>query len=637
MKKFFSLVLALVMALSLTTVAWGADALQSAIAAGETDIVLPAGNYNLPTTTGDVTISGTTDAVITINKPTANTITLKGVTVVGSGHYTGIQHSTKVVYEDCVINGLQFLYADTVVFKNCKLNANGAEHCVWTYGADNVSFTNCEFTYTDRAVNAYSDQGPQSNTVSFDNCTFIKNGTTTSAGAIEINSSIMTSVDLSVDEDTTANQGELWWVSGWDSNYGRDTTVKENGVEYAAAEVNGVKYITLGAAIQAADPGDTITLLDDIKLVDGQGGNPSALTVDKDVTIDLAGHDIASAAGSSAGIKATADLTIEDSVGGSSVSIPLAEDTANGGDITITGGSYTDDVSEYVADGYRLVSGTVASVPTNTTGVVGGYEGMFTFAGATRQAVTNLTKTPAVAPLDADEDGYYNRVGDRLGSIEYYTLNLGGAVAQNYYKVNTVDDADLIIYVGDSKTPYMYLANEPAGGFTYLTGAAAFNNFGKACGQFKWAAVDTTKTYYAYDGKVYMADPAGAVNLMIGTSFIQATDVTANGSWVAHVPVYTQDKTGAVTAVKCAHCPASAVIVANYAALPNTVKAAGTYFNVPGSASKMFYWVDGTVVVPSTDKVQSAETFDAGIAMYVGMSVMAAAGSAVVVLKKRED
>jgi len=41
------------------------------------------------------------------------------------------------------------------------------------------------------------------------------------------------------------------------------------------------------------------------------------------------------------------------------------------------------------------------------------------------------------------------------------------------------------------------------------------------------------------------------------------------------------------------------------------------------------------VVTPSTDKtVTSAETFDAGIAMYVGMSVMAAAGSAVVLKKK---
>ena len=36
----------------------------------------------------------------------------------------------------------------------------------------------------------------------------------------------------------------------------------------------------------------------------------------------------------------------------------------------------------------------------------------------------------------------------------------------------------------------------------------------------------------------------------------------------------------------------------------------------------------------ASDKVESAQTFDAGIAMYVGMSVMAAAGSAVVLKKK---
>ena len=42
-----------------------------------------------------------------------------------------------------------------------------------------------------------------------------------------------------------------------------------------------------------------------------------------------------------------------------------------------------------------------------------------------------------------------------------------------------------------------------------------------------------------------------------------------------------------------------------------------------------------TPVAPEAgDKVESAETFDAGIAMYVGMSVMAAAGSAVVLKKK---
>ena len=60
----------------------------------------------------------------------------------------------------------------------------------------------------------------------------------------------------------------------------------------------------------------------------------------------------------------------------------------------------------------------------------------------------------------------------------------------------------------------------------------------------------------------------------------------------------------------------------------------GVYTYIVQSASAGGY----APVAPSTPEkvVTSADTFDAGIALYVGMSVMAAAGSAVV-LKKRED
>ena len=54
---------------------------------------------------------------------------------------------------------------------------------------------------------------------------------------------------------------------------------------------------------------------------------------------------------------------------------------------------------------------------------------------------------------------------------------------------------------------------------------------------------------------------------------------------------------------------------------------AGKYFVVLETVAADAPAVEG-------DKVESAETFDAGIAMYVGMSVMAAAGSAVVLKKK---
>ena len=43
-----------------------------------------------------------------------------------------------------------------------------------------------------------------------------------------------------------------------------------------------------------------------------------------------------------------------------------------------------------------------------------------------------------------------------------------------------------------------------------------------------------------------------------------------------------------------------------------------------------------TYAVVALNKATSAKTFDAGIAMYVGMAVLAATGSAVVVGKKRK-
>ena len=96
-----------------------------------------------------------------------------------------------------------------------------------------------------------------------------------------------------------------------------------------------------------------------------------------------------------------------------------------------------------------------------------------------------------------------------------------------------------------------------------------------------------------------------------------------------------------VTKVYCAECDAEFAFVAGKVSDAIAKFGAGNYLpttlaDAAGTVYVSIAPVGGTVVTPSTDKVQSAETFDAGIAMYVGMSVMAAAGS-VVVLKKRED
>ena len=67
-------------------------------------------------------------------------------------------------------------------------------------------------------------------------------------------------------------------------------------------------------------------------------------------------------------------------------------------------------------------------------------------------------------------------------------------------------------------------------------------------------------------------------------------------------------------------------------AATNTQAAKAVYLAIDETSGAV---ADAPATAPEAgDKVESAETFDAGIAMYVGMSVMAAAGSAVVLKKK---
>ena len=179
-----------------------------------------------------LTISGDKDAVLDVSGiderdqfVTGATLVFDGVTLnFGTVNYMGFANA-KITYKNCDINGLQFLYGDRVTFENCNLNSNGAEHCVWTWGVKNVSFTDCNFTYSDRAVNCYGEN--LSTAASFTNCTFTKMAGKETTGAIETNSSALAGLDLTI-TNCSVNEGDLWWVSTWDSLGGANTTV--NGV-----------------------------------------------------------------------------------------------------------------------------------------------------------------------------------------------------------------------------------------------------------------------------------------------------------------------------------------------------------------------------------------------------------------------
>ena len=160
------------------------NAIQNNTSATATVKLTEAGTYTLPEMSGkDVTIVGTKDTVIDVSTGSTHhgaTIALEGVTVKGqtSGDFQGLQHTDKVVYKNCKITGKQTLYANDVEFVNCEFDS-GADYALWTYGAKNVTFTDCEFNSTNKgkSVLCYSVLKDQTFTRTFNRCTFIATGT----------------------------------------------------------------------------------------------------------------------------------------------------------------------------------------------------------------------------------------------------------------------------------------------------------------------------------------------------------------------------------------------------------------------------------------------------------------------------
>ena len=156
---------------------------------------------------------------------------------------------------------------------------------------------------------------------------------------------------------------------------------------------------------------------------------------------------------------------------------------------------------------------------------------------------------------------------------------------------------------------------------------------------------DDDDTYYAsYTSKglvkdVYVADAKnGTLNVLVGDKLVKANKLT----YGTDVVFFDHDWKGyevvnyTYVNVICDECGNVAPLYANATA------AGKKAVKVEDAAGDTLGWItfaDATNYGPAAptvdaDKVESAETFDAGIAMYVGMSVMAAAGSAVVLKKK---
>ena len=195
--------------------------LQDAITAasvGDEIVIVADGTYVLPGFSKNITITGAEgiEAIITVDKTAVSEATFNNVTFKYSetSSHNGIQHATKLTYNDCTIIGQPFLYAAEETFNNCTFTTTDANNYnVWTYAAGVVSFNDCTFNCAGRSVLVYND-GAIATDVTFKGCKFIASQPATGKAAIEVDTSYMPGGTDIVINNTTATGFATGSVSG---------------------------------------------------------------------------------------------------------------------------------------------------------------------------------------------------------------------------------------------------------------------------------------------------------------------------------------------------------------------------------------------------------------------------------------
>ena len=276
--------------------------------AGETIKVIVAGEYTLPNLPKNITIEGTVDGVV-FNHTTAGSVasipngaTFKNVTFnFGNVNYHGFQHAGTINMEGCTLNGKLFCYGD-MNFTDCSFNQSNSDYHMWAYSG-NLTYTGCTFTntVTGKFINVYNESGTTKYTVTTTNCTFVNQGSSNKA-ALNVKAtsgSNLLTYDVIINNCTTEGafpeasasnalvvlnsvvQVDDRTASGVDN-----ITVTQDGVliyPAAVAKIGDTNYVSLAAAVAAAQAGDVITMIADDNVSLTAAG--SEVTIDKPLTI----------------------------------------------------------------------------------------------------------------------------------------------------------------------------------------------------------------------------------------------------------------------------------------------------------------------------------------------------------------
>ena len=247
-------------------------------------------------------------------------------------------------------------------------------------------------------------------------------------------------------------------------------------------------------------------------------------------------------------------------------------------------------------------------------------------ASKTNKTIAYYTLNNAVAAFGTEgEDDYVAALPNE------FTDDDGNAIM---YVSSTSADADYVLKYSGKTSVVMYL--EEVEVVHYADGeAAAYTNIGTKCGQYKLdaAAGETKDTKFytatnAVTGKVelFKAVTGGDYDFLVGGKVV-ACDIIGvlDDVVLAHNWMVDTEKMVA----KCIDCGATGKVYKTFVEVPNGV--------TPDQVQGMFVVADKTASTDTkTDGTSSPKTFDAGIAMYVGMALTSVAGSAVVIGKKKE-
>ena len=308
------------------------------------------------------------------------TITFKNMTLkVDNKNYRGFIRINNTVVENCTLEGRTAYWGyETAKFVNATFNAPEGDYALWDYSTKAMTFEGCTFNIFGKGVNVYVEAANAdkdvTRTVAVNNCTVnssaegkaflnIKNSTQ----SYDVTLSGRNTVTGLAKDSTTGSEMYQVETTEVTETTGNPVTVKQENTagefetiyevkkteKAYVAEVNGVKYETLQAAIDAAAQNATVTLLADTR------ENVTIST--RGLTLDLNGHTLNGGTEKAApALTVTNRVTVKDSSAAKTGTIMREDTAANSG----VSSHYVIDIQ----DGWLFFeSGSV----TNNSGVVG--------------------------------------------------------------------------------------------------------------------------------------------------------------------------------------------------------------------------------------------------------------------------